>query len=107
MEIQQDAEGIETPSCQPVPRPVAPRRRAIVVGDVRLPLAGPYAPRARLVLLPDGRMLWKVRLWEADRAVPHVVGTEILRTFARVNRLDDLARRLEALVGEAERRGRR
>lgn len=108
MEITQDAEGIATPCRQPVPpQPFPRRRRPIFVGEIRIPLAGPYAPRARLVLFPDGRMLWRVRLWERDRAVPHVVGTDVLRQFARVNRLFELERRIEALVVEASHRGRR
>ena len=68
---------------------------------MRLPLAGPYRPRARLAQLPNGRLLWEVRLWEYDRAVRHVVSTDVLRTFARVNGLPALAAEVEALVARA------
>jgi hypothetical protein len=72
-----------------------------LVGEVRLPLGGPYLPRARLYQLPDGRLLWRVRLWEVDRAVPRVVSTHVLRTFARVNRLPGLEAEIAALVQRA------
>ncbi len=71
------------------------------MGAVRLPLAGPYLPRARLFQLPDGRLLWQLRLWEVDRAVVHLVSTEVLRTFARVNRLPTLEAEVAALVQQA------
>jgi hypothetical protein len=69
-----------------------------MVGEVRLPIAGPYRPRARLYRLPDGRLLWCVRLWEHDRAVRHALPTSALRAFARVNGLPRLAAEIEALV---------
>lgn len=68
------------------------------MGEVRLPLAGPYFPRARLYRLPDGRLLWHVRLWEVDRAVAHLVSTHVLRTFAQVNRLPKLEAEIVGLV---------
>jgi len=71
------------------------------VGEVRLPLAGPYCPRARLFRMPDGRLLWRVRLWEYDRAVTHAVSTDVLRTFARVNGLGSLTAEVEDLVERA------
>lgn len=86
------------------PRPRRPVVRT--VGELRVPLAGPYAPRAQLLQFPDGRLLWRLRLWEGDRPVPHVVGTETLREFARVNRLPDLRRRIDELVARAVRRER-
>ncbi|MGA8665205.1 MAG: hypothetical protein WB809_09150 [Thermoplasmata archaeon] len=75
---------------------------------MRLPLAGPYRPRARLFRMPDGRLLWTVRLWEYDRAVTHAVSTDVLRRFARVNGLSRLAGEVEELVARvlAETRGR-
>ncbi len=103
MEHTTDAERIEFAERQPVPcLPVPPaRRRRGVVGEIRLPLAGPYAPRARLIRFPDGRLLWHVRLWEYDRPVAHVVGTETLRTFARINGLGELRRQIDELVDRA------
>jgi hypothetical protein len=71
------------------------------VGEVRLPLAGPYCPRARLYRLPNGRLLWKVRLWEFDQPVNHVLGTDTLRRYARANHLTRLAAAIEALVERA------
>ncbi len=71
------------------------------VGEVRLPIAGPYCPRARLYRYPDGRLLWLVRLWEHDRAVPHVVSSWVLREFARVNGLARLRVELDALEERA------
>jgi hypothetical protein len=93
----------QTP-CQPVPgEPLPFRSRRVVrrIGEVRLPLAGPYRPRARLYRGPDGRLLWRVRLWEYDRPVLHVVGTPVLRAFARCNRLPDLEAAIEELVARA------
>jgi hypothetical protein len=82
--------------------------RARFLGEVRLPLAGPYRPRARLYRMPDGRLWWRLRLWEYDRAVSHVVSSDVLRTFARINGLRALQAELEALVDRAleETRGR-
>jgi hypothetical protein len=85
------------------PEPVRRRTtlRPRLIGEVRLPIAGPYRPRARLFRLPDGRLLWHVRLWEYDRAVSHLVGTPTLRTFARTNRLPALLAEIDALVARA------
>lgn len=94
---------VATPS-EPVPRRPHPRistRPVRAVGEVRLPIAGPYCPRARLYRYPDGRLLWLVRLWEVDRAVPHLVSTDVLRTFARVNGLAGLRAEVDALVERA------
>lgn len=111
MQTTLDAEGIETSSRQPLPSqplPGRPRRgsrgrRVVLVGELRLPLAGPYAPRARLLRFPDGRLLWRVRLWEYDHPVSHVVGTETLRAFARCNGLARLGQEIETLVARASR----
>jgi hypothetical protein len=86
---------------EPVPRRTNPNVRCI--GSVRLPIAGPYRPVARLYRFPDGRLLWHVRLWEHDRAVPHLVPTRVLRTFAQVNGLPSLDREIRHLVREARR----
>ena len=79
----------------PVPR----RLRAL--GRVRIPIAGAHAPWATLYRFPDGRLLWSVRLWEMDRAVPHLVTTDVLRTFARRHRLVDLEGALDTIVRRA------
>jgi hypothetical protein len=89
----------EPPIAEPVPRRTP--ARCVRLGEVRLPLAGPYAPRARLFRLPDGRLVWHVRLWEVDRAVPHVVPTETLRAFARLNGLATLRAEIDRLVEAA------
>jgi len=83
------------------------RSRVRRVGELRLPIAGPYRPRARLYLYPDGRLLWLVRLWEGDRAVPHLVASAVLREFARVNGLPQLRSEIDALVERAGSRFRR
>jgi hypothetical protein len=92
---------VRTPS-QPIPRRTNDRVRC--VGELRLPLAGPYRPWARLYLYPDGRLLWRVRLWEIYGPVAHLVRTDTLRTFARVNRLLALLNEIERLYarGRAE-----
>ena len=92
---------VRTPS-QPVPR----RTNSFVrcIGELRLPLAGPYRPWARLYLFPDGRLLWRVRLWEGYGPVAHLVRTETLRSFARINGLPALLAELDRLhaSGRAE-----
>ena len=99
-----DAQRIAPTAPQPVPR--RPRRRVRKIGELRLPLAGPYRPWARLYLFPDGRLLWRVRLWEVDRAVAHLVRTDALRTFARVNGLASTLAAIDSLSrrGSAEAR---
>lgn len=76
------------------------------MGEVRLPLAGPYLPRARLYQLPDGRLIWHLRLWEVDHPVAHAVPTGVLRAFAQVNRLPALEAEIAALVDRALERTR-
>ena len=75
------------------------------VGELRLPIAGPYRPRARLYRYPDGRLVWLVRLWERDHAVPRLVSTELLREYARLNRLPQLRAEVDALVERASTSG--
>ena len=99
-----DAKRIVLTPSEPVPSlPFPEHDRANVrkVGEVRLPIAGPYCPRARLYRYPDGRRLWLVRLWEHDRAVPHLVSTGVLREFARVNGLPRLRAEIDALEARA------
>jgi len=89
---------------EPVPEttffePAAGKVRKI--GELRLPIAGPYRPRARLFRYPDGRLLWLVRLWEYDRAVPYLLSTAALREFARINRLPRVRAEVDALVDRA------
>lgn len=105
-----DAERIVGKSTEPFPRQPVPAhspRRVVCLGELRLPLAGPYRPRARLYRFPDGRLLWRVRLWEYDQVVPHLVPTDVLRRFARVNRLSALAASIEELVSGARNGGDR
>jgi len=83
-----------------------PTGRVLLIGELRLPIAGPYRPRARLYRYPDGRLLWLVRLWEYDRPVPHLVSTAVLREFARVNRLPEVRAEVDALVEAAIERDR-
>lgn len=92
--------------CEPVPRTklAAPRARSKTVrllGAVRLPIAGPYRPWARLYRWPDGDLCWSVRLWQFDRAVVRWVTTDVLRAYARSNRLESLEREVDRLVRRA------
>jgi hypothetical protein len=80
--------------------------RARLMGEVRLPIAGPYRPRARLYAGPDGELRWTVRLWEVDHAEERCVSGDTLRTFARVNGLRELAVEVDSLLERATR-GRR
>jgi hypothetical protein len=99
-----DAKRIVLTPSEPVPSQPLPEHGRLgvhKVGEVRLPIAGPYCPRARLYRYPDGRLLWLVRLWEHDRAIPHVVSTWVLREFARVNGLAGLRIELDALEERA------
>jgi len=68
---------------------------------VRVPLAGPYRPWATLYRLPDGRLVWCLRCWEVDRALVRCVSTDVLRTFAELNRLPTLRGELDRLVAIA------
>jgi hypothetical protein len=61
---------------------------------------------ARLYRCSDGELRWRVRLWETDRVVVRYLDTDVLRTFARVNGLRDVADEVEAIVARARRRGR-
>lgn len=92
-------------SPEPVPfafaeHPVPPEgvRR---VGRIRLPLTLHHAPWATLYRLPDGRLLWVVRLWSVDRPVRRAVSTDTLRTYCRVQRLAAVREAVEALVRRA------
>jgi hypothetical protein len=89
---------------QPVRRRTT--RSVQLVGTVRVPIAGPYRPVARLYRFPDGRLLWHLRLWEVDRAVPHLVPTSVLLGFARQNRLPALALEVRRLVDSVVTEGR-
>jgi hypothetical protein len=104
-----ETEKVRSIRAEPVRRQPVPERRAKGtrwVGRLRLPIAGPYRPWARLYRLPDGRLTWTVRLWEVDRATVRRVDTEVLRAFARANRLTELLDAIEALVRRAEAGGR-
>jgi hypothetical protein len=81
----------------PIPDAFDNEPRAVYVGRVRVPIAGPYRPWARLYRLPDRRLVWVVRLWDRDRAVRRVTSTAALLEYARINRLPTLARRVRVL----------
>lgn len=90
---------------EPLPLAIAertPRARPRRIGSVRLPLAGPYRPLATLYELPDGRRLWCVRLWDVDRPVSRCLSTGYLLAFARLNRLEELAREIRCVAGLPE-----
>jgi hypothetical protein len=94
-----DADRIAVTPSQPIPRRTSSQVR--IVGVVRIPLAGPYRPLARLYRFPDGRLLWRLRLWEVDRPVDHLVRPEVLRAYARRSGLPTVVAALDALVDSA------
>jgi len=55
--------------------------------------------------LPDGRLLWRIRLWEYDRVVVRIASTDALRTFARINRLPSIRTEIDRLVERASQDG--
>jgi hypothetical protein len=69
------------------------------LGRLRLPIAGPYRPWATAYRLPDGRVVWCVRLWSVDRPMVHCLPTSTLRSFCRLNRLPALAVEVERIGG--------
>lgn len=79
----------------------APLRR---VGTLRVPLGGPYRPKASLFRMPDGRLLWSVRLWVVDHVERRLVSTHVLRTFADRSGLARLQSEIDDLVARALRR---
>jgi hypothetical protein len=89
---------------QPVPDRAVPL--GVPIGAIRIPIAGPYRPWARLHRQSDGRLVWTIRLWETDRAVVRCVDADVLRTFARVNRLPTLGAEVEGLLRRATGRHR-
>jgi hypothetical protein len=77
------------------------------LGRVRIPLALPYRPWARAYRLPDGRVVWTVRLWESDRPVRRCVPTDTLRAYCRSNRLPAVEAAIDAILAAAAREGDR
>ena len=64
-------------------------------------MAGPYHPWAHLYADTDGTLWWAVRLWECERASPHVVTTEQLRRYARESGLTSVLRTIDRIVEQA------
>jgi hypothetical protein len=81
------------PNAEPFPaqaeldRTVPPPDAIRTLGRVRIPLTVHHAPWATAYLLPDGRVVWCVRLWEHDRPVRRLVRTQLLRDYCRTNGL--------------------
>ncbi|HEV2165881.1 MAG TPA: hypothetical protein VGS23_02710 [Thermoplasmata archaeon] len=75
------------------------RTRTVRLGRLRLPIAGPYRPWATAYRLPDGRVVWCLRLWEVDRAVTRCVPTSEVRHFCRINRLGPLEAEVARIAG--------
>jgi hypothetical protein len=69
------------------------------LGVVRLPLGGPYRPKATAYRLPDGRIVWCVRLWETDHAVKRCFPSETIRRFCRMNRLPEVEEEVDRVEG--------
>ncbi|MCI4357559.1 MAG: hypothetical protein L3J95_04225 [Thermoplasmata archaeon] len=92
-------ENAEPPHAElaPRPNPVDPTAPGRVerLGRLRLPIAGPYRPWATAYRLPDGRVVWCVRLWSVDRPLLHCLPTSTLRSFCRLNGLAALAVEVE------------
>ena len=81
-----------------------PRRSVRRIGRLRLPLTTCCRPWLTLYRLPDGRLLWCVRLWALDRAEPRVVTTDTLRRFADQNRLPQFRADVDRLLASAVER---
>jgi hypothetical protein len=92
-------------SPEPVPFAFAehpvPREGVRRVGRVRVPITLHHAPWATLYRLPDGRLLWVVRLWTVDRPVRRAVSTSVLLRYCRVHRLPSVRAAIAALVQRA------
>ena len=101
-----------TGSTEPIPTRSTDRSNllravgATVLGRVRVPLGLQARPWATAYALPDGRVVWTIRLWDGDRAVSRVVGTETLRRYARANGLPDTDAALGAIAARAVPRRR-
>ncbi|HYK93893.1 MAG TPA: hypothetical protein VEY07_07630 [Thermoplasmata archaeon] len=78
-----------------------PARRVRPIGRMRVPLAGPYCPWATLYRFPDGRLLWRIRLWEVDGPVRRLVPTATLLAYARSSGLRQLERGIDDLMARA------
>ncbi len=73
--------------------------RVVRLGRIRVPIAGPYRPWATAYRMPDGRLVWCLRVWEVDHPEKKVVSTDTLRTFCRINRLPRLLAEIAAIEG--------
>jgi len=49
--------------------------------------------------LPDGRIVWCVRLWEVDRAVRRCVSSATIRRFCQINRLPEVEGEVDRVEG--------
>jgi hypothetical protein len=76
-----------------------PGGRVRRMGSLRLPLGGPYRPKAVAYRLPDGRIVWCVRLWEVDRAVRRCVSSATIRRFCQINRLPEVEGEVDRVEG--------
>lgn len=101
-------EALRATEVQPVPDPTVPCRappRLRPRAEVRVPLTLTVRPRARLYRLPDGRLLWCLRLPEDGVVRTRCVDSARLLRYARSSGLAELeADLVEAL---ARRRGAR
>jgi hypothetical protein len=69
------------------------------MGSVRLPLAGPYCPNAVAYRLPDGRIVWCLRLWEVDRPVRRCVASATVHRYCRLNGLSRVEGEVDRVEG--------
>jgi hypothetical protein len=69
------------------------------LGRLRVPLAIGQRPWATAYRLPNGRVVWCVRLRQDGEVVRTVVSTATLRQYARGSRLPGLLAEIAALVG--------
>jgi hypothetical protein len=95
-----------TRSLEPLPTrsselPDIPTAGVRRVGALRVPLAGPYRPWAVLFRMPDGRLLWSVRLWEVDHVERRLFSTNVLRAYADRSGLARLRSEIDDLVAGA------
>jgi hypothetical protein len=81
-------------------RPSAPEPEGRVrrIGRLRVPLTLTCRPWATLFVMPDGRALWCVRLWDGAGPAKRLLPTTTLRAYARASGLSELEREIAELL---------
>ena len=89
----------------PVPQCLGGAARVRRIGRLRLPVTLTCQPWATLYRLPDGRLVFCVRLWGTGGPVTRVLPLATVRAYARRSRLDALAREIDDLLARSSARG--